>query len=226
MQRHIVTVPLAMMRQARVEWDIDWRGQAVGERTDGVTQVVQNAFPRWIGSPDIIAGRALLGQWRGARWQAQGRVGVYRLPMYDPAIFNPSQVNGAMVGKGMPFSTGQRFSTGVGFAYSPGVTATAAASPGDSVISITFGAPELRPQPGQIMSADDWPFGVTAVTETDAGQADLSVVRLKAAIAVGDRLDLVGCGRFEAVDDATGRVIYGGDLTSRFSFHFQEVLVR
>lgn len=226
MQRNIVNVPLTMMRQARVEWDIDWRGQSVGERTDGVTQVVHNAFPRWVGLPDLIVGRALLGRWRATRWQAQGRVGVYRLPMYDPALFNPFAVNPTLLASGLPFSSGERFSTGLGFAYAPAVTATATAAAGDTVISIAYAAPELRPSPGQIMSAKDWPFGVTAVTDTGPGQADLTVVRFNAAISAGDLLDLVGWGHFEAVDDVTGRLVYGSDLTARFSFHLQEVLVR
>ena len=76
------------MRMAQVNWDIDWRGQPSAERSDGSTQVVNNAFPRWVGSPRVVLNSGQLAQWRAIRWQAQGRLGIYRVFMVDPHVFN------------------------------------------------------------------------------------------------------------------------------------------
>lgn len=228
MQRHTVTVPLQMMRQVRVSWDIDWRGQALGDSTVGNSQVVYNAFPRWVGEPELLLGRGLLGRWRAVRWQAQGRLGMFRIPMFDPAVVNIRDLEAA-VGvseAGLPFESGQYFSTGLGFRFNPLCEVLEDAPAGAGVLRIRTPGAEFQPQYGQIMSVRDWPFGVTSVRPLGSDEYELGVQRFAAAAGAGEMIPFLGAGIFEMIDDVTGRVVYGSDLAARVPVKFREVLNR
>lgn len=228
MNRPIITVPYAIMRASRIDWDIDWRGQPGNDRTDGSTQVVFDAFPRWIGTLDLVLARDLARQFRAMRWQAQGRVGIYRLYMVDPMGFNlQAAVGGEAIAAGVPFSSGARFSTGQGFHPSTVVLTSAAAEAGASEVQVTTADPTLVPVPGQIMSAGDWPFAVTAVSENGGNIYTLSVqMPLREEIASGAMVNCVASGLFEVSDDLAGALSYDTTLVGRSSISFREVLNR
>ncbi|WP_343502142.1 MULTISPECIES: hypothetical protein [Roseobacteraceae] len=228
MTRPLVTVPEDLIESSSFNWDIDWRGQPGAESTADTTQVVFNRFPRWVGSLDPTLTRELIGRWRALRWSAQGRAGIYRLPMLDPAVFNRLSVLSAQqVQLGNPFSTGSYFSTGSGFYPGPYVEAAESAAAGASEVRLTVPMLGLVPVPGQIISADDWPMGVTYVIP-EGGDTYLVGVQmpLRAAITAGDAISLVGIGRFEVTDDLAGRAAYGQHLISTPSIEFREVLAR
>ena len=73
MQRQVFTVPPSLMRAMHFDWDIEWRGQPASDRTSGNTQIVYNAFPRWVGSPQVLLRNEQIRTWRAFRASAQGR---------------------------------------------------------------------------------------------------------------------------------------------------------
>lgn len=228
MRRACVTVPLSLMRQASVDWDIDWGGQAAGETLTAVSQVVVNGFPRFVGAPSLVFGRALHGLWRAHRWAAQGQAGLFRVPMYDPAILNISELSalsGAMA-SGTTFSNGETFSTGAGWAYWPQLSVVTGGGPGRARIKVSVPASYLLPKVGQIMSHDDWPFGVTGVSDNGDGTAWLTVERLAKSVATGDLVNVIGIGRFELTDGMSGRAGYGPDGVIKPKLALREVLNR
>ncbi|WIY23355.1 hypothetical protein [Parasedimentitalea psychrophila] len=220
MQRPIVTIPAGFLQLLEVDWDIDWRGQPPGNDTGGGTSVVYNRFPRWIGSPSILLQGDGIAQWRAIRAQAQGRVGIYRLPMVDPVGFVSSALTG-----GTSFEGGATFASGTGFAAEPACFAAAGAAAG--AVQIRVENAEVAPVIGQIMSHKLWPFTVTWVSEVSAGVYELGIqMPLRAAIAAGDTIKLQGEGLFEAVEDSMGRAGYDLDLVARPRLNFREVLNR
>ena len=168
MQRPIITIPAGFLHFLDVDWDIDWRGQPPGNDTGGGTSVVYNRFPRWIGSPSIVLQGEAIAQWRAIRAQAQGRVGIYRLPMVDPIGFT----SGAAP-SGTSFAGGASFASGVGFASEPACFAVTDVSAG--AVQIRVENAEVAPVVGQIMSHKLWPFLVTWVSEVSAGVYDLGI---------------------------------------------------
>lgn len=228
MTRPIVTVPFDLLRVMAIDWDIDWRGQPSAASTADTTQVVYNRFPRWVGALSLVHQKAMIGRWRALRWSAEGRAGIYRLPMIDPGVFNRRAVLTAQqAGLGNPFSTGSYFATGSGFYAGPFVEAAEFAAAGATEIRLLIADASLVPVPGQIISADDWPMGVTEVLSEGAGVYAVSVqMPLRAAIAVGDPISLVGIGRFEVLDDLAGRAGYGPRPVSSPAIEFREVLTR
>ena len=228
MIRPIVNVPLNLMRMAQVNWDIDWRGQPSAERSDGSTQVVNNAFPRWVGSPRVVLNSGQLAQWRAIRWPAQGRLGIYRVFMVDPHVFNrrAHDVQGSAEA-GLPFLTGERFDTGSGFLRAPFVEASKKASAGDTVVTVKVPDDLHMPRVGQILSHDDWPFGVVGVTPTTGQKVELDIqMPLRADIPKGDPVHLLASGLFEVPDASAGNPDYGALPVSRPQLAFREVLNR
>ena len=227
MSRPLVTIGYHLMMVTDVDWTIDWRGSPTSDATSGFTQTVYNAFPRWVGSLQMRLPGKMIGHWRAALWAGQGRAGIYRLPMIDRAVFNRAAVlSAAQAAQGNPFSTGNYFSTGSGFDAGPFVPAAAAAA-GTDETRVTTANPALVPVAGQIISADDWPMGVTYVVPEDGNVYRLGIqMPLRAAIAEGDPIRLVAMGRFEVLDDLAGRAAYGLDLVSTPSISFREVLTR
>lgn len=221
MERPIVTLPQDFLRFLNVDWDIDWRGQGLGETTGGGSATVYNKFPRWVGSPTIYLKGTALAQWRAIRATAQGRLGIYRLPMLDPVGIDPGQAGAIET----LFDDGAGFDSGTGFADQPLCFASMAADPGAEQIRVENAA--VAPVAGQIMSHGHWPFVVTWVSEVSAGVFDLGVqMPLRAGIAIGDPIQLQGEGLFEAVEGSMGRPSYGVTRLSTLTLNFREVLNR
>ena len=219
MQRPIVTLPAGFLKFLQVDWDIDWRGQGLGENTGGGSSTVFNKFPRWIGAPAIFLEGAELAQWRGIRAMAQGRLGIYRLPLVDPIGFCGAS------GAEQPFADGTSFASGEGFAAEPLCFAAKAAGRGAVQIRVT--GLDAAPRIGQIMSQGLWPFIVTWVMEVSAGVYDLGVqMPLREALAAGDPIRLEAMGLFEAVEGGMGRVAYDVSRAAQVKLNFREVLSR
>lgn len=218
MQRPIVTLPAAFLEFLQVDWDIDWRGQGLGETTGGGSATVFNRFPRWVGSPSVFLAGEALAQWRAIRATAQGRVGIYRVPMVDTIGFDaPPDMD-------LSFADGSSFATGAGFAAEPLGFAALAAKAGAEQIRIET---EDAPRIGQIMSQGLWPFTVTWVLEVSAGVYDLGVqMPLREALAVGDPIRMEAMGLFEAVEGGMGRVTYDASRAAQVKLNFREVLNR
>ncbi|WP_295450082.1 hypothetical protein [uncultured Pseudophaeobacter sp.] len=219
MQRPIVTLPDGFLKFLQVDWDIDWRGQGLGENTGGGSSTVFNRFPRWTGAPSVFLEGAELAQWRGIRAMAQGRLGIYRLPMVDPIGFSGAP------GAEQTFADGTSFASGEGFASEPMCFAAQAADRGAEQIRVT--GLDAAPRIGQIMSQGLWPFTVTWVLEVSAGVYDLGVqMPLREALAAGDPIRLEAMGLFEAVEGGMGRVRYDTSRAAQVKLNFREVLNR
>ncbi len=219
MQRPIVTLPVDFMKFLQVDWDIDWRGQGLGENTGGGSSTVFNRFPRWTGAPSMFLEGAELAQWRGIRAMAQGRLGIYRLPMVDPIGF------GGASSTEQPFANGSSFATGSGFAAEPLCFAALSAERGADQIRVSGAA--VAPRIGQIMSQGHWPFMVTWVSEVAAGVFDLGIqMPLRQDVAAGDPIQLEGKGLFEVVEGGAGRSSYGVTRLTQITLNFREVLNR
>lgn len=225
MQRPVITIPSGFLREINCDWDIDWRGQSLGDNNAGISQTVYNAFPRWTGAPSLFLEGKAIAQWRAIRAQAQGRIGIYRMRMCDPAGFSLWDTGVEVPETGISYATGRPFSTGYGFEYVPTCSAKKSASAGATEIRIENAA--AVPVPGQIMSHNYWPFAVTYVTSVSAGVYDLGVqMPLRAAIAAGDVIKLQGEGLFEASEEGMGRPGYDVSIVSRPQLSFREVLSR
>ncbi len=223
MERPIVTLPRDFAMKLNMSWDIDWRGQPSGEQTDGNTQVVYNAFPRWIGSPEYFIKGAEILTWRALRARAQGRRGIYIVDMCDPLSFTPTQSHPT----GIPFSNNEPFSSGYGWEYIPALFAHRTAEIGDTRVRINANDASITPVPGMILSHDDWPFVVTFVTNVAGNIYDLDIqMPLRSDIAVGDVIRLQPRGRFEVIEDTAGNPSYSSSRVSRIKLEFREVLTR
>ncbi len=219
MERRIITVPPGVLKFTTAEWDIDWRGQGLGDTNQGVSKTVVNALPRWVGSPSVVLTPDMIGHWRGIRAHAQGMVGVYRIQMVDPVVYEDERFL-----QSLTWSNGQTFSAGKGWAFDPTCAAPEAAARGAE--EITISSPE-RPRVGQIMSHDLWPFAVTWVEVGAADTYRIGVqMPLRSDIAVGDRIKLRGEGLFEATDESMGNPAYGLDRVSRPRLSFREWINR
>ena len=224
----IVTLPLDLMVQSVVDWDIEWRGAPDMQTIAGGTVSVVNQMPRWIGRPSLVLTEALIARWRAIRWAARGRVNVYRVQMFDPLVRSRGSFSGASAAfrAGLAFSTGARFSTGSGFAYAPFVLAHAAAA-GAEEIEVTVPDGGVVPGLGQIMSHDDRPFGVTSVTALGGAEYRLTVeMPLRAAIPEGGIVNHIGTGLFKADSDAMGQAAYGPMKVAQPQLSFVEYLNR
>ncbi len=223
MIRELITIPDSLFKTTTFNWDIDFRSEEFGGGLDGGEGVMVSAFPRWIGSPSLVLHGSEISQFRAIRWHAMGRAGVYRVKMHDPCM-------SIEVGpeNGNPFSTGERFSTGSGFAYDPFYTCAKSAAQGSDVLQVNMpsGAPE--PQPGQIVSdRQDWPIAITSVTALSSTKFELTVKPyLRAAIASGDAISMEATGRFVAVGDLVGNPEFGLTPHSRPQLQFREYLLR
>lgn len=228
MSRRVVTVPYDLLTATEIDWDIDWRGQPGAETTADTSQVVYNRFPKWVGALSLVQPPEIVGRWRALRWSAQGRAGIYRLPMIDPVSFDRERELGSEVAsRGNPFSTGSYFSSGSGFYAGPFVEAAAAASAGSEEIVLKISDPALVPKVGQIISADDLPMGITHVIADSESTYRVGIqMPLRAPISAGAAISLVGIGRFEVLTDMAGRGGYGLDRVSTPSIEFREVLAR
>ncbi|KAF0675067.1 hypothetical protein PMES_02588 [Profundibacterium mesophilum KAUST100406-0324] len=227
MERRIITIPPGLFAPTQFDWDIDWRAQSAGETGDGVTRTVFNAFPRWIGSPSVVLVHSQIAAWRAIRAQAQGAVGVYRVPMSDPITYSPrGAAPEGWIDDGVPLANGQRLATGEGTSYEPFVRAKRAEAAGAEVIRIDTGGQSV-PVPGQIMSHDDWPFVLTSATRLSGTIYECQVqMPLRRALPLGARIDLRARGLFEIASDGTGNPAYGASRVSSITVEFREWLNR
>ncbi|APE43417.1 hypothetical protein BOO69_08300 [Sulfitobacter alexandrii] len=227
MNREIVDVSRGLFAQLTFDWDIDWRGQSIGETTSGVSKVVYNAFPRWVGSPTVLLNRAQISQWRAVRASARGLVNLYRIRMCDP-IGSAHSFAGATQAtrkRGLPFATGRRFSTGWGFRFEPFVEAVGAALAGAETMRIEIPSGGIAPVVGQIMSHDDLPFMVTWIEPISADTFEIGIqMPLRRAIPAGAEIRMRGTGIFEATEEAMGLPAYGAGRTSTPRLLLQEWL--
>ncbi|GAA6190894.1 hypothetical protein [Phaeobacter sp. NW0010-22] len=219
MIRPIITIPQSFLRHLKVNWEIDWRGQSLGANTAGYTQTVYNQFPRWFGASEILLKGQEIAQWRAIRAKAQGRVGMYQVPLCDPVGYTGSRFGG-----GLKFSTGFKFSTGKGFAYEPFCKAARAAKAGATELRVSS---SVTPNVGQIMSHNYWPFVVTEVIEITPGIFDLGVqMPLREAISAEREINLQATGLFEAVEDGMGQITYDASRVVSVRLSLREVLNR
>ena len=229
MTRQIVTIPRHMTLTDNVDWDIDWRGQSARESNSGASVAVINAFPRWVGSPTLNLHGANVLLWRALRLQVQGRVGLYRITMQDPRAVSLCADFGIVSGtyeSGIPYSTGYRHSTGVGFFFEPFVTTSAAAVAGASSITVDAGTGPT-PTVGQIMSYDDRPFSVVNVIPVSGTIWTLEIqMPLRSAIPASAEILHIGRGIFETVDASAGNPAYEWNRPSRPRLNLQEYLGR
>lgn len=171
-----ITVPLSLMVDTAVSWDIDWRGQSSGETNSGSRQIVYNAFPRWVGRPKLALVGEQIAQWRAIRARAQGRRSVYRVPMIDPLSFDYSLISASVRRSGRPDSYNGRLTTGMGFQYAPfcpvvpepegvidGAGAGTLPAAGSQHVWVDTGPAVATPKIGGIYSANDLPFIATEV---------------------------------------------------------------
>lgn len=231
MQRRIIIIPPTLFRLTAADWDIAWRGQSSGDANDGVTTTVYNAFPRFVAEPQIVLKPNEVAQWRAVRAHARGRIGIYRVRMCDPVGFARKAVApgaSSWLALGTPHASGSLFANGLGYWFDPFVTAAAAASAGAEAIRVdTTASGGVAPKPGQIMSAADWPFIVTSVSEVSASVRELTVEpALRKPIAAGDTILMTGAGLFEIAEDRTGNPSYDTSRVSRLGIALREVISR
>ncbi|SLN36500.1 hypothetical protein AQS8620_01296 [Aquimixticola soesokkakensis] len=211
------------MRVASIEWDIDWRGQSAGSANDGSSQLVYNRFPRWVGAATLTLHGDAARQWRAIKASAQGRVNIYRVPMFDPLNGGPATPT-EFRPSGVPFSTEENFSNGLGFEYAPFVRVVTGCAAGAAEIHVEEVSGPVRV--GSHLSINDWPFIVTWRDENGDGTVILGVTLLRVTLAVGDQIEMRAHGLFAADSDDMGRMPYGGSRAYAPALNFTEYLNR
>lgn len=209
--RSIVTVPYHVAVSS-FPWRIEWRGQSAGLGLSAGDQLVNNAFPRFVGSltPVLRVGRETR-EWNALIAKARGRQNIYRVYMKDPAGFGRALggVSADVLASGLPFSGGQYFASGSGFLYRPFVLASGAVSAGATSLRVDISPTGVAPRAGQLMSADDWPFRVTSVLPVSGSIYEIEAEPcIRKAIADGAIISLIATGLFLATEEG-GSAAYG-----------------
>lgn len=198
--RTIIDVPRVFLRAAAIDWAIDWRGQSAGDDTGGGDQVVVSGFPRFVGSLPLVLPRAMVGHYRALILQAQGRIHALRVPMIDPVSY---QAGGAAWRVHW-----DAYLAGQYVEARPKVVTVAAASAGDTTITVDE-RPLRQPVPvGAFLSYADWPFAVLSKSGPEAARV-LTVARLAVDIPSGAQIDLAARGVFLLPSGLSGQVGYG-----------------
>lgn len=225
--RPFVSVPRSLVRISAVDWDIDWRERSAGAGNSDSTQVVIGPAPRWFGSVPLVLPRQATLEWRALRLTARGRTGIYRMPMVDPLGICITRTTSE--GLGLPFSTGERFSTGKGFRYKPTLTNVGAAAAGANEIVVSENQATHALRLGMLLSHDDWPFAVTSITSDTLGGDPVFVLTfepfLRAAIPDGDLIEMDATGLFECVD-GSGNPAYDMNRVAQPIVNFREWINR
>jgi hypothetical protein len=124
----------------------------------------------------------------------------------------------------VPFSDDVFFSDGTGFESGPLVRTDTGALAGDTEIVVNMTTATGTLQQGQILSHDDFPFGVVSMM----GPPEETVLEVEMPfrrdIPAGDLIHLAGRGIFEMVEARAGNPSYDFTLMSRPSFTLQEWL--
>lgn len=218
MARPIIDVPPDLCRATGFDWDIDWRTQPTGEATDGTEGVLSVGFPRWIGTLALVLPPDLILQWRAVRAKARGRIGLYRVEIYDPLVPVPMD--------GKPWFNGEPWNNGEPWSGTPFWNFAQAQARGDSTVRLTVPAPMPDPVAGQIISHEEWPTRVTrAIYEDGAWTVEIDRPLIVAA-ASGDPICLRPIGIFEAVSDTSGNPSYDLDRVSKPTLELREYLRR
>lgn len=229
MDRPLITVPPDVFRATSADWDIDWREVSAGIGTGGRNGILVGQLPRWIGGPGLVIHADTLRDWRAHRWAGRGQTGVYRLTMVDPIGLSAMGFNdpGPGLPAGVPFDGPEPFAGGAGFEHrwQVPIIGAAPAGAGEIVVDESALPAGLHLRVGQILSHDDWPFGVTSrMAEETAGHYRLTVeMPLRRAIPDGALIDLAATGLFELVG-GSGNPGYGLDRVSRPTLQLQEWL--
>lgn len=226
MERPIITVPRALVRDMQMTWRPEWRGQEAGVSIGGNPLGVVNAFPRWIGDVRFPLHQAQIRRWRAVQAQGQGRLGIYRMWINDPVAFSWTTAAGSRARTGLPFGNGQYTATSQGVAFTPMALTVGAVQAGATEFRIDVSPCGIAPVEGQIMSHDDWPFTVTWVQPVSGTIYDIGVQMLRPAIADGGIIHMQAFGRFELRDERQGDPSYDASHHSVVSVSFQEVLRR
>lgn len=226
--QNIITIPRAVMCATNYNWDIDWRGQSVGEPVAGDAQVVFNRQPKWIGSPSLaIHDRDVQNWWRAIRATARGRARIYRVPMVDPVGFDDYyDVERTWHTNGKQFSTDVRFNTGFGFEYRPFVTCVGNTAAGTTEIVVNETSAVRPCNVGQIMSHDDYPFIITSRTPSGTNFRLTVEMPFRQAIPDGAIIFQYATGLFQAVTDTMGLPSYDANRLTRPQLQFTELLTR
>lgn len=213
--RRVVTLTSDDITPGSVNWDIDWREQASGATTAGHRNILIGSLPRWVGKISGSTQNAEIGRLRAKMLHGRGMTGVYRIRLFDPAVFYAPDIL-------TTFADGATFSDGSSFSEGPFVTNMNAADAGDTELLVATNGHNIKL--GQIMSYQDWPFAVTSVFQAGANLQVTLEMPLRVAIPAGAAIDAIGAGLFEMVSPMQGRQGYGVDWVSRPSFDFQEWL--
>lgn len=216
MSRKIIDVPLSFLRMVECNWDIDWRGQSLGDSTAGNAQVYYNKMPRWRGTLSIALVRGDIGVWRSIRARARGHVNVYRIPMFDPACNTTSLA-------GVRWSDGALFDDNTLFWNGPYWTAAARAREGSDMIKITgVGRSGVQPSIGQIISIGDWPYQISGID----GNCIWIEMPLRREVPRFSRISTIGYGLFEVANESQGTPAYDGAQVSFVDIDLVEALRR
>jgi len=228
MTPEVVTVP-HLAHFIQVDWAIDWRSQSSGTGNSGNNQFVYNAFPRFVGRPQVHLHRSEIAEWRSILASVKGRANVLRMPMVDPAGFDyirAAELDGVNPATGISFSTGEPFSTGYGFRYTPLVLAAEAAAQGATEIVVDESSTAASVSVGQFLSYDDWPM-VVRWRQAEGSNYRLGVEpSLRTAIAAGEPISLLAYGRFQVIEANTFPLPYQANQVSTPRFALVEWLNR
>jgi hypothetical protein len=206
MTRRIITVPLALMRTIRVDWDIDWRNRSAGTSNSGVGQIVSAGIPRFIGAPTLRLHGEAIGRWRAMRDAAQGQRHVFRVPMVDPTSYDLAK---RLPAPTVPWSGDLPFEEGVGFAFDPIYSAPLGAAAGATEIVLRDAGAPIGIRLGQVLSHDDWPFRVVSKMRSGDDWVCQVAPAIRRPIPAGAVIQGIGTGLFQTSDQAAGRVVIG-----------------
>ncbi|GGE26588.1 hypothetical protein SAMN05421774_11256 [Gemmobacter megaterium] len=218
MIRDIIDIPLPFLRALTVDWRPDWRGQPPATGTDGSDQVVYNAFPRWVGAPQLVLPPEMVGAWRALVLRGQGRVNAYRVRMVDPVV------SPVWSGAGWR-EVWSAWQSGLYVEPRPQMPCAAPAAAGATSIVVDESALSRPITVGSFLSYQDWPFAVTGRSGSGAATT-LQVELLRVAIPAGAQIDVIARGVFLASGDAMGLPAYGLDRVARPQLDLVEWITR
>jgi hypothetical protein len=223
MARPIVSIPRELFKVSVTNWRIRWGGQSAGSDTGGGDQIVFNRFPRWVGEPRIVMGDREIRAWQAILDMAQGRFGLYRVPMIERlrSPFDTGEIPNTGV---MPLTAGD-MSGRRDIEPRPVVYTSFAASAGDTSI-IVDEQPLRAPIPvGWILSHEDWPFRVKWREPYGDGLTRLGVSFVRRPIPAAAAIDIFATGLFIGQSDEGAFPEIEGE-TATISMAFEEFITR
>ena len=216
--RTTTDVPLLFARDTVCNWQVDWRGQAGLEDTNGGEQIVQNAFPRFVGAPEYVFPPEMIPDWRALRARGRGRIGAFRLRMTDV-------VAGQGISSGDWREAWLAWRAGIYVEPRPRVPVVGAVLAGATSIVVNETTAPVPIKAGTYLSYSDWPFIVRARSGSGAA-VTLTVEMLRVAIPDGGMVDLTARGLFVPTTDTAGWPNYDISRVARVSFPVIEWITR